>query len=79
VTFVDDGPWYPGTEVELSGGEILSEMRKIYSMSQTELAERSGVSQSNISAIEAGRIGLGGVRARRFASAFGVPAGVFLP
>ena len=78
VRFRDDGPWYPSSEVDMTAGEILVVMREIYGMSQEELSSRADISQSNLSAIERGRIGLGVQRARRIADAFGVSPGVFL-
>ena len=53
----------------LSTGEILRILREKNELSQQGLAEISGLSQSTISSIESGRIGLGIERAKALAKA----------
>ena len=52
--------------------------RELQDMSQAELAEASGVTQSNISVIEGGRTTLGAERAERIAQALRVHPAVLL-
>lgn len=78
VSFEADGPWYPATEVDVSPGELVAEMRKVVGWTQRELANASGIDQPNISAIENGRSVLGLARARKIGKALGVSARVFL-
>jgi transcriptional regulator with XRE-family HTH domain len=55
--------------VEVSVGESVRIMRELQELSQNELAERTGISQSTISAIENGRVNLGVERAKTIARA----------
>ena len=55
--------------VELAPGDSLRIMREFADLSQNALAERSGISQSTISAIENGRANLGVERAKALARA----------
>lgn len=55
--------------VEVSVGESVRIMRELQELSQNELAERTGIPQSTISAIENGRINLGVERAKTIARA----------
>ena len=51
--------------IEVSIGESVRIIRELQEMSQSDLAEASGIPQSTISAIENGRINLGVERADR--------------
>ncbi len=55
--------------VEVSVGESVRIMRELQELSQTELAERTGIPQSTISGIENDRINLGVERAKTLARA----------
>jgi addiction module RelE/StbE family toxin len=64
--------------VRLTVAESLKLMRGFAELSQAELAEKSGVSQTTISALEKGRILLGVRRAERLARAMKVHPAVLL-
>jgi len=55
--------------VEVSVGESVRIMRELQGLSQTELAELTGIPQSTISGIENDRINLGVERAKTLARA----------
>ena len=55
--------------VEVSVGASVRIMRELQELSQTELAELTGIPQSTISGIENGRINLGVERAKTLARA----------
>ena len=55
--------------VEVSVGESVRILRELQELSQSQLAERSGILQSTISAIENGRVNLGVERAKMLARA----------
>lgn len=57
------------TRVEVSVGESVRILRELQELSQSQLAERSGIPQSTISAIENGRVNLGVERAKMLARA----------
>ena len=57
------------TRVEVSVGESVRILRELQELSQSQLAERSGIPQSTISAIENGRVNLGIERAKMLARA----------
>ena len=57
------------TRVEVSVGESVRILRELQELSQNQLAERSGIPQSTISAIENGRVNLGVERAKMLARA----------
>lgn len=78
VIFSEEGPWYPATEIEMDPGELVAEMRKLLGWTQRELAEKSGVAQPHVSAIERGKLELGLLRARKLGAAMGVPPRFFL-
>ena len=64
----------------LSCGEVIRMLRELKCWTQRELAERSGVSPTNISLLENGRVDIGKKRAEQLAKAFGVhPAIVMFP
>jgi len=55
--------------IEVSSGDSLRILRELQELSQNELAERSGIPQGTISAIENGRVRLGVERAKTLARA----------
>ena len=55
--------------IDVSPGESLRILRELQELSQNELAERSGIPQGTISAIENGRVRLGVKRAKTLARA----------
>ena len=55
--------------VEVSVGESVRILRELQELSQSQLAERSGIPQSTISAIENGCVNLGVERAKMLARA----------
>jgi transcriptional regulator with XRE-family HTH domain len=55
--------------VEVSVGESVRILRELQELSQSQLAELSGIPQATISAIENGRVNLGLERAKVFAKA----------
>lgn len=67
-------------QVEVSPGEMLRTLRELQEMSQQDLAELTGVSQSNVSALETGARMMGRERALTFARALRVhPAVILFP
>lgn len=66
-----------GSSILMSPGEMVKTLRELKEWSQSELAEQTGISQANISAIENGRVEIGKQRAIIFAEAFHVhPASI---
>ena len=66
--------------VEVTVGESLRIIRELQELSQSQLAELTGIPQSTISAIENGRVNLGVERAKVFARALQVhPAVLVFP
>ena len=61
-----------GQEILMSPGEMVRELREFKQWSQNDLAEETGISQTNISAIENDRVQIGKERAIILAEAFGV-------
>ena len=57
------------TRVEVSVGDSVRILRELQELSQSQLAEVSGIPQSTISAIENGRVNLGVERAKMLARA----------
>lgn len=55
--------------MELSPGDSVRVIRELQELSQNDLAERSGIPQSTISAIENDRVRLGVERAKKLARA----------
>ncbi|MEO7727092.1 MAG: helix-turn-helix transcriptional regulator [Burkholderiales bacterium] len=55
--------------VEVSVGESVRIFRELQELSQNQLAERSGIPQATLSAIENGRVNLGVERAKVLARA----------
>jgi ribosome-binding protein aMBF1 (putative translation factor) len=65
---------------ELSVGDAVRIARELNELSQNELAEATGLSQSIISGIENGRINLGAERAKTLARALSIhPATLLFP
>ena len=63
--------------IVLNPGEMVRELRELKNWSQLDLADRTGISQTNISAIENGRIDIGKQRAITLAKALDVhPAAI---
>lgn len=61
----------------ITPGEMIRELRELKGWSQLDLAAETGISQTNISAIENGRVELGKARAIIFAKALSVhPAAI---
>ena len=66
--------------VHLTPGQAVRITREFAELTQAELAERSGLTQATISAIETGKTTLGIARAKRLASAMKVhPASLLFP
>ena len=66
--------------IKMTPGEMLKNLRELQELSQNELAELSGMSQSNISALESGARQIGRERALVFAKALKVhPAVILFP
>lgn len=63
---------------QLSVGQSVRIARELNELSQNELAERTGIAQSTISAIETNRIKLGAERAKTLARALNVHPAVLL-
>ncbi|MCX6112747.1 MAG: helix-turn-helix transcriptional regulator [Proteobacteria bacterium] len=64
-----------GQNIIISPGEMVKTLRELKGWSQNELAKKTGISQTNISAIENGKIQIGRDRAIIFARAFNVHPG----
>lgn len=58
-----------GRTVEVSAGESVRILRKLQELRQSRLADRTGIPRSTLSAIENGRVRLGGEWAKVLASA----------
>ena len=66
--------------IKMSPGEMLKTLRELQELSQLELAKLTGISQSNISALESGARNLGRDRALALAKALKVhPAVILFP
>jgi len=66
-----------GHSILMLPGEMVKELRELKGWSQLDLAEVSGISQTNISAIENGRVTLGKERSIALAKSFNVhPASI---
>jgi transcriptional regulator with XRE-family HTH domain len=64
----------------LTTGEVIRMLRELKAWTQAELADRCGVSATNISLLENGRVEIGKRRAEQIARAFGVhPAIIMFP
>lgn len=66
-----------GASILMSPGEMVRTLRELKGWSQIKLAEETGISQANISAIENGRVEIGKQRAIVMAEALNVhPASI---
>ncbi len=66
--------------IKMTPGQMLKTLRELQELSQSELAELSGMSQSNISALESGVRQIGRERALALAIALKVhPAVILFP
>ncbi len=64
----------------LTTGEVIRMLRELKGWTQRELAERCGISVTNLSLLERERVDIGKKRAERIAKAFGVhPAIIMFP
>lgn len=64
--------------VKVSPGEALKIIRELQELSQNELAKKTGISQSNISALESGAVEMGKNTAVKLAKALHVHPAVLL-
>jgi len=68
------------SHAKLTTGEVIRLLRKLKGWTQADLAHRSGVSATNLSALENGRVEIGKRRAEQLARAFAVhPAIIMFP
>ena len=68
------------SKIKLSSGEMIRITRELQGMTQSELAEASGLTQSAVSALEGNRSTLGLDRAKAIARALKVhPSGLAFP
>jgi transcriptional regulator with XRE-family HTH domain len=64
----------------LSTGQVIRMLRNLKGWTQEQLAERSGISATNISLLENEKVDIGKKRAQQLARAFGVhPAIIMFP
>ena len=61
-----------GKTILMSPGEMIRTLRELKEWSQLDMARETGISQTNISAIENGRVQIGKERAIVIAEALGV-------
>ncbi len=67
-------------QVQNTTGEVIRMLRELKEWTQAELAERSGISPTNISLLENDRVEIGKKRAESLARAFGIhPAIIMFP
>lgn len=65
---------------KLSSGEVIRMLRELKGWTQEDLADRSGVSSTNLSLLENDRVDIGKKRALQISQAFGVhPATIMFP
>ncbi|MBS1233349.1 MAG: HTH-type transcriptional regulator (modular protein) [Nitrospirae bacterium] len=68
------------SHASLSTGEVIRMLRELKGWTQTELGRLSGVSATNISLLENGKVDIGKKRAEQLAKAFSVhPAIIMFP
>ena len=66
--------------VSLTTGEVIRMLRELKGWTQTDLAEGSGISPTNISLLENGKVDIGKKRAEQLAKAFDIhPAIIMFP
>ncbi|MEJ7847943.1 MAG: helix-turn-helix transcriptional regulator [Pyrinomonadaceae bacterium] len=69
-----------GSHADLNTGEVIRMLRELKGWTQEDLAERSGITSTNLSLLENGRVDIGKKRAELLAKAFGVhPAIIMFP
>lgn len=69
-----------GSHASLTTGEVIRMLRELKGWTQKTLAECSGISVTNISLLENGRVDIGKKRAEQLAKSFGVhPAIIMFP
>ncbi|MGH8552619.1 MAG: helix-turn-helix domain-containing protein [Burkholderiales bacterium] len=65
---------------KLTTGEVIQILRELKGWTQEELAEQSGISATNLSLLENGRVDIGKRRAQQLAKAFNIhPAIIMFP
>ncbi len=65
---------------QLKTGEVIRMLRDLKEWTQEELAKRSGISPTNLSLLENGRVDIGKKRAEQLARAFNIhPAIIMFP
>jgi transcriptional regulator with XRE-family HTH domain len=65
---------------QLSTGEVIRMLRELKEWTQEDLANRSGISPTNLSALENDRVDIGKRRAEQLAKAFNIhPAIIMFP
>lgn len=68
------------SHAKLSTGEVLQMLRELKGWTQNELAKRSGISPTNLSLLENGKVDIGKKRAEQLAKAFNIhPATIMFP
>lgn len=68
------------THAQLKTGEVIRMLRDLKEWTQEELAKRSGISPTNLSLLENGRVEIGKKRAEQLARAFNIhPAIIMFP
>ncbi len=66
--------------IEMTPGEMLATLRQLQGLTQNELAQKTGMTQANISSMESGRQQIGRDRALELAKALKVhPAVIMFP
>lgn len=67
-------------QIKLTTGEVIRMLRELKGWTQTELAERCGISATNISLLENEKVDIGKRRAEQIAKAFDIhPAIIMFP
>ena len=62
----------------LSTGEVIRMLRELKEWSQADLAQRSGITASNLSLLEHGKVEIGKKRAEQLAKAFDIHAAIIM-
>ena len=62
----------------LTTGEVIRMLRELKGWTQAELANRCGISATNISLLENGRVEIGKKRVQQMAKAFGVHPAIIM-
>ena len=70
----------PESHASLTTGEVIRMLRELKGWTQKELAERSGISVTNLSLLENEKVDIGKKRAEQLANAFDIhPAIIMFP